>query len=443
VIAHLPSPAPLCADQPDADGSRGLESRGLSVHVVIRKDGARAYKVRWREGERNRSRTLDRRADAVVFDLDVRRRRQLGPLAVMQLTTKGPTLGEWIRDHWVPEYASTLADSTRERYANAYKVHIEPWLDDVPLGELTVARVRAWQADEIAAGVQPGTIHKCRAVLSGILRHAAESEAIPGNPMSLVRPPRALQRDAVVPLPPITVERIRAAMLDDTPREVGASYPGQRARGRYERPAPGTEQTRRLDALIVSLLAYSGLRPGELRGLRWGDVGESTIHVQRAADNAGNVKTTKTTKRRSVRLLAPLAADLREARLAAARPPDHILILHDAQGRAWTKAIWQAWRVDRWGRACRAVGLDPVPRPYDLRHSMASLLLAEGRQQLYISRQLGCSLAVLQSTYGHLISEFEDRPRIDAEEEIEKARREVGRVPSVPRHDANGRASRR
>jgi integrase len=84
------------------------------------------------------------------------------------------------------------------------------------------------------------------------------------------------------------------------------------------------------------------------------------------------------------------------------------------------------WRADRWAPACRAVGLDPVPRPYDLRHSFASLLLAEGRQPLYVARQLGHSVAVLLSTYAHLIDEYEDAERIDADAEIAKARRQVG-----------------
>jgi integrase len=413
----------------------------VSVHAVVLGDGSRAYKVRWREGERNRSRSFSLKRDADVFDREVTRRRQLGPLAVSQITTKGPTLGEWITARWAPEHGDMLAASTRDRYSNAYATHIAPWLDDVRLSELTVGRLRRWQAERIAAGVQPGTIHKCRALLSSILRHAAESEAIPANPMSFVRAPKAGQRDAVKPLAPITVERIRAAMLDDSPRDVAASHSGQRRRGRYEMPPPGTPETRRLDALIVSILAYSGLRSGELRALRWGDVGDTTIHVQRAADDAGDVKATKTGHARNVKLLAPLAADLREARLGAGRPPDSELLIHDDHGRPWTRNAWHIWRAQRWQPACRAVGLDPIPRPYDLRHSMASLLLAEGRQPVYVSRQLGHTLGVSMSTYSHIIIEFENSPRISAEEEITKARREVG-SPGVPRSATNARASR-
>jgi integrase len=391
----------------------------MSVERDRRGDG---WIARWREQGRQRSRKFALKGDAEAFEREVKRRQQLGPLAVQQLTARGgPTLDQWIERRWVPEHAPTLAQSTRERYANVYERHIAAQLGDVPLGELTVARLRDWQASILKTGANAGTVHKARTFLSSVLRHAAESEAIPGNPLSLVRAPRPSHRDAVEPLAPATVEGIRRALLDPPLREVAASLPGQRPRRRYELPVPGTPQTRQRDALIVSLLAYAGLRPGELRALRLADVHEGTIHVQRAAGPDGKAKATKTSHKRSVRLLSPLAQDVREYRLAIGRPPSSTL-LRDADG-PWDKTAWQMWRVDRWAPACRAAGLNPVPRPYDLRHSFASLLLAEGRQPLYVARQLGHSLAVLLSTYAHLIDEYAERSeRIDAEAEIAKAR---------------------
>jgi integrase len=303
-----------------------------------------------------------------------------------------------------------------------YSCHIAGSLGDIPLGELTVARTREWQATLIKAGVSAGTVHKARTLLSSVLRHAAESEAIPGNPISLVRPPKADHRDAVVPLAPATVEAIRCALLDPAPREVAASRPGQRQRRRYELRPPGTPQTRQRDALIVSLMAYAGLRPGELRALCFGDVSENTIFVQRAGNPDGSIKTTKAGQRRTVRLLKPPAQDIREYRLAVGRPPDATLVLLDDDGQPWNKSTWQVWARDRWTPACRAVGLDPVPRPYDLRHSFVSLLLAAGRQPLWIAKQAGHSLAALLSTYAHLIDEFAEHERVDPEVEIAKAR---------------------
>jgi integrase len=66
------------------------------------------------------------------------------------------------------------------------------------------------------------------------------------------------------------------------------------------------------DATALSVLAYAGLRPGELRVLRWGNVQPRTLIVNAA----------KTRTRRSVRLLASLADDLATWRLASGRPAD-------------------------------------------------------------------------------------------------------------------------
>ncbi len=100
---------------------------------------------------------------------------------------RASTLGEWIADRWAPEHAATLEQSTRDHYADAYRLHIEPWLGELPLTEFTVGRLRSWQAERLADGVGGGTIDKARTVLSSVLRHAAESEAIPASRSRLAR----------------------------------------------------------------------------------------------------------------------------------------------------------------------------------------------------------------------------------------------------------------
>lgn len=199
----------------------------MSVRPRTRKDGTRGWEVRWRENNANRSRMFALKKDADAWDREVQRRKQLGPIAVQQLTTRGgPTLGQWVTERWAPEHAVMLADSTRNRYAEVYSVHIAPWLDYVPLGHFGAPLLSGWQAALIKAGVSPGTIHKARTLLSSVLRHAAENGAIMANPLSLVRAPRSAPRDAVQPLSPAVVERIRRAMLTPPDREIGASVPG-------------------------------------------------------------------------------------------------------------------------------------------------------------------------------------------------------------------------
>ena len=79
-------------------------------------------------------------------------------------------------------------------------------------------------------------------------------------------------------------------------------------------------------------------------------------------------------------------------------------MLLDDDGCPWDKTAWQVWRVERWGPACGAAGLDPVPRPYDLRHSLSRCCSRPAISRCGVARQAGHSLGVLLSTYasGHL-----------------------------------------
>jgi integrase len=392
----------------------------MSVQPVMR-SGRRRYEVRWREHGRNRSRLLDRKRDAELLDGELRRAKQLGPLALERLTSETPTLDKWVEQRWMPEHGANLEQATMLRYLSAWECHIAPSLAEIPLSELTVGRLRTWQAELLAQGASPATIHKARTFLSSVLRHAAEAEAISSNPLPLVRAPKAPQRDAIRPLTPATIEAIRRSMLMVQPREVAASSAGQRSRRAYTLTGRAAHDRRR-DAMIVSLLAYSGIRPGELRALRWRDVGENTLLIERAAAPDGTIKATKSRRRRPVRLLRQLAQDLRQWRLACGRPDDDAPIIAASNGRIWTKTDWENWCTRQWAPACERAGLATVPRPYTLRHSFASLLLANGRQPLYVAEQLGHSPAVLHDTYAHLFAEYADRRQVDPEGEIDLAR---------------------
>lgn len=99
------------------------------------KNGRRVYRVRWREagrGSREHLRSFDRREDAVRFETEMRRRKQLGELAGFEASKV--TLGEFAREWW-RRYASTeLARSTQERYASMWDLHVLPRLGDLSSG---------------------------------------------------------------------------------------------------------------------------------------------------------------------------------------------------------------------------------------------------------------------------------------------------------------------
>jgi integrase len=164
---------------------------------------------------------------------------------------------------------------------------------------------------------------------------------------------------------------------------------------------------------------------------------ERTLLVQRAV-SLGEEADTKTRQHRTVRLLEPLAADLRAWRMASGRPSDNELVFPGKDGQPWTQAAYQSWRRRAFTRSASAAGLARA-RPYDLRHSFASLLLHEGRSVIYVARQLGHDARLTLTRYRHVIDELEDTPSIEAEAAIADARRRVRLSESGAASDSRAR----
>jgi integrase len=74
---------------------------------------------------------------------------------------------------------------------------------------------------------------------------------------------------------------------------------------------------------------------------------------------------------------------------------------------------YKQWISRVWEPALEKAGI-PYQRPYDLRHSFTSLLLHEGRSVIYVARQLGHSAMLTMRTYGHVIEELDEAPRLGA-----------------------------
>lgn len=362
----------------------------MSVEKVRRTSGEVVWRVRWRQHGRNRARTFGSRRDAADFDAEVRRQRRSGGLAALDAGME--TLGDYVTGTWAISHAVTLAPKTRVHYAGLYDHHLRPCLAAVPLREISPELVGRWQADRLAVGAGPVAVRQAMDLLGSILEHAFVSGRISENPVRRVKKARLPRREEAQALSPASIETMRAA-LDVR------------------------------DAALLSVLAYAGLRPGEALGLRWGDVRERTLLIQRSI-SLGEEADTKTRQHRTVRLLAPLAADLRCWRMAAGRPDDGQLVFPGKDGQPWTQAAYQSWRRRAFHRAAQTAGLAHA-RPYDLRHSFASLLLHEGRSVIYVARQLGHDARLTLTRYGHVMDELEDTPRIEAEVAIAEARRQA------------------
>lgn len=350
----------------------------MSVHKTT-SQGKPRYLVRWREAGRNRQRSFDRKADADLFESTVRRARQLQ--GVEHRIGQDITLKEYASSWWDEVAKPTLGTRTLEQYALALDLRIVPELGGWRLRDIKPATIEAWIADLEKRGDGRPSILRAIAVLGTIMRRAGANGLVDANPVHLVRKPRALPPRRPDSIAPEQVEAIRA-------------------------------QLKPFDATLVSVLAYAGLRPeSEALTLSWAQVGEKTLAIPASLKRGG--------RERHVRLLEPLAEDLKAWR-GVGRKPRGLVFPQDG---GWTRNDWQNWRRRVWRPAAKVAGLPDDSRPRDLRGSFASLLIYEGRNVVEVAQQLGHSPEMCLRSYARVFAEAPDpEHRVSAENAIRLAR---------------------
>ena len=145
---------------------------------------------------------------------------------------------------------------------------------------------------------------------------------------------------------------------------------------------------------------YAGLRPGELRALRWEDIDltEGVIRVERSWDPTAGVVEPKS---RSGRREVPLVAQLRTVLLAHALSTGRRNGL--ALGRSATEPFGDTTMRNRAEKAWRDAGLTPSGL-HEARHAFASILLAAGVGFKAVSTYMGhSSITITLDRYGHLM----------------------------------------
>lgn len=159
------------------------------------------------------SRVFDRKRDADAFELDTKRRRQLGPLASTVLQSR-VTLAEFMAEEWWPRYAiPNLAEDTCRRYLEVWGHDLLPRLGGHQLREITPMLVEDLRDELARQGLSGASQRKALLLLSGILKRAVVRGLIPVNPVSQITMPKASLTAHPQPLSPDTVEQIRSLML--------------------------------------------------------------------------------------------------------------------------------------------------------------------------------------------------------------------------------------
>ena len=304
-----------------------------------------------------------------------------------QTVAKGPTFSEYA-DSWLARRKPEIGTGTYRQYEGNLRRDLKPFFthrlvkrigqDDVTafLGTFTSHRKKGARRGETGET----TRKQCLGVLKQIFADAVEDGLVERVPF------RVTGRRRVKML----VERREMHVIDiDQQRAFIAAASGNR----YE-------------ALFVLGLA-SGMRQGELLGLRWGHVQDDHIVVQRRLD--ARTRTQKQTKSKSgqrrieidVATMEHLEAhrDRMAAEGISTGPRDLVFVNHAG------KAISASNLVDREFRPIvEAAGISDEFRFHDLRHSHATLLLSGGMNPKVVQERLGHeSVKTTLDLYGHVL----------------------------------------
>jgi integrase len=293
--------------------------------------------------------------------------------------TVGEHLIAWLESKRPPN----VRPATWISYEAQVNLHLAP-LHRIALAKLTPNDVRNLVRGLLDEGLSPRSAGYALVILRMALRQAVADRLIGRNVATYVEMPRREQVE-IQPLSPLQARQLVAAARED-----------------------------RRGGLWILLLG-TGLRLGEALGLRWADIDleDGKISVRgslrpqplklRGSDPRLALVETKTAaSRRTIAGPAFVLAALRQHQARSAEVPANVMNLLFTTPRGTPIDPRNANR--QFGEFLRRNEL-PQIRVHDLRHTAASLLLAQGFTLEDVKRYLGHSSIVQTSnTYGHLVA---------------------------------------
>jgi integrase len=212
------------------------------------------------------------------------------------------TLTEFVEEHYLPWVLENKAASTHDGYRKVWQKNIRPFVGTIALADLTTTQVTGLLTKLAKEDFGVRSLSHTKWLLSGVYEHAIATGVVPVNP---VRKAKWLESvDSPAEMLHYSLEQVLAMLRILEPLDLRA-------------------------AIALGLAYFGGLRPSEIRGLQWTDVGTDSLQVRRKVwrKDIGKLKTERSAG--SVPLIEPLRSLLQRHR---AQSPDGF-ILQNAAGK--------------------------------------------------------------------------------------------------------------
>lgn len=307
--------------------------------------------------------------------------RDKGIVVHDQNLTVAAYLDRWLED----SVRGTVRESTFSRDKYLVTNHVVPVLGRVKLKNLNAMSLQRLYREKLDSGLSGSTVLKVHHALHKALSEAKRLRLIADNPAAEVKAPRASSQEMRPLSAPEAKQLLEAARSD------------------------------RLEAFYV-LAIHTGMRRGELLGLKWEDVDldGSTVRVRRTLTRTGNgkglalgeVKTKKS--RRTVRLRPETVDALKSHRARQAVEKHAAGGVYEDRGLVFAGETGNLinpsnLRQRSFASLLKKAGLPHVTL-HDLRHTCASLLFQRNVNPKIVQELLGhASVAITLDTYSHML----------------------------------------
>jgi integrase len=332
------------------------------------------------------------------------------------------TVAEWA-ERWLEDGARRWRGQTVvgynmiwRKHNMIWRKHVQPRWGDVPLGDVRRADVQRWSNMLGDSGMSTARVRHAVGTLQRILRFAVDHEALPASPIDRLR----LATPKPAKVKPLTIKQVEElAKAIESPEYASGGHGAGQPEHRRHRPDL---------SLWMRLGAYCGLRAGEILALRREsiDLERRVLVIDRSVSDVGGhlvIGPTKTGHTRAVPIPESLLTDLREHLARRVTPEPDALVFTSETGGLVSHAYWYR---NYFRPAVKRAGLPEGVRFHDLRHTYASLLIAQGAHPRAIMERSGhSSIQVTLGTYGHLFPTLDEALTGRLDEAIQSERAEM------------------
>lgn len=305
--------------------------------------------------------------------------------AVRTVSMEHYTVGQWL-DIWMESYAKLqVRASSYKTYQGFIENHIKPALGEIPLEKLTSmdlqrlykhllesGRMECTESRNKPKGLSVKTVRNINQMISSALNCAVEQRLIPANPT----------KGCVLP----KLERKEMKILP--PESLGTFFEEARRSGVFE---------------LYYIDLATGLRRGELLGLKWSDIdlAKGIIHVRRQVlRQNGEVVEAPLKTKNSSRNIA-IGADAIKV-LRGMEQKDEYVFPSPFGGPMSPDSVLHMLQ-----RVLKRAGLERI-RFHDLRHTFSVLALQNGVDVKTLSAMLGhYSAGFTLDTYAHVTTSMQ------------------------------------